>query len=250
LPHVIALAACIFLAIGIALLGSAIQASRPPRPPVADKAGWFRIAEERTIGGKFRIWAVVSLLWYAYCFGVLAEYFTVKGRRLDLFCGITLVVCGGLGLIPLMIGWRYWRLHHDFLDAELSISQDQIHPGDAIKVRLCQRLLRPLEIEELSIGAICIRNDQTRSGNKTQYTSQEEWSSWKTIESNHAYASGAQMNGQTELEFPPGAHPSGASSAAKYPYFQWFLGLRVKTHGQPKLNVRFPIIISRGAGAS
>jgi hypothetical protein len=242
-PHIIALASCIFIAIGIGLLGSAMQGSRSPRPPLADSPGWFEIHEEATITWKFRLWALIALLWNAYWIAVVIEYFTANERRFDLFCMIVTAICVAIGLAPLIMSWRFWRLHHDFLDAKLFISQDQIHPGDAIKVRVCQDLLKPLEIEDLSIGAICIRNDRQRFGNKTQYTSTEAWNSWKTVEKNRAYAAGAQMAGQTEIDFPTSAHPSGSSEGGKYPYFQWFLALRVKAQSQPKLNVRFPIVV-------
>jgi hypothetical protein len=241
-PHLMALFSCIFLAIGIALLGAAMQGSRSPRPPVADTAGWFRVAEEKSISGRFRLWAIIALLWYAYCITIVADYVTVN-HSFGLFGTIALIACCGVGIVPLIMAWCFWRLHHDFLEAQLCISQDQINPGDAIKVRLCQDLLKPLEIEDLSIGAICIRNDRQRFGNKVQYTSTEAWSSWKTVEKNRAYAAGAKMAGQTEIDFPTGAHPSGASQSEKYPYFQWFLALRIKTQGQPKLNVRFPIVV-------
>jgi hypothetical protein len=240
-PHIFALFPTIFMAIGIAMMAGA-RAGRA-RPPIPVANGGYRLHECGTLRGKLRLYSFMTLFWFAYCGMIIGDYFLINSRRVDAFILVAAAVCAALGLIPLSLAWRWWKLDHDFLDAEITINRDCLRPGEPCDLHVSQYVLRPLQIEEFKIGIICQRTDRTQSGGKTQYVTREHWSNWQTIESSRAHGMGSQITGRAHIDLPTTASATGSSPGSSYPKFSWHIAVRVAAQGQPVLNAQFPILM-------
>jgi len=241
-PYIFALGPALFAAIGIGLMLGGVHAGRPVATPTADSRGWFHLREQGTIRGRFRIAAAATLIWYAYCGALLGDYAHVNGP--DQFVYITSAIALVMGLIGLIPAWRYWRLCHEFLDADISISQQQLRPGDTIQFRVRQGILQPMEIEKLSIGIVCLRDDRTKYGNKTSYSTDEAWSHWVDLPVSRNYSAGGTIDVQGELPVGAFVAPSSPHRGWQYPRFRWHIGLKVYPQSMKPLVVRFPIMVT------
>jgi hypothetical protein len=240
-PHIFSLFPAIFAAIGIAMMG----ASRAGRrlAPIPNATGGFRLQERGTLRGKLRLYTAMTLFWFAYCALVIGDYFLINSRQTDLFILIASAVCAAVGLIPLLLAWRWWKLDHDFLDAEIVVSRDCLRPGEVCDLQVRQYVLRPLQIEEFKIGIVCLRTDRTQMGGKTQYSTREDWSNWQIVETNRAHGMGSQIAGHARIDLPGTASVTGSSQGSAYPRFSWHVAVRVAAKDQPVLNAQFPILV-------
>ena len=248
-PYIFAMFPAIFLVVGIGLAINSRRANRPVRAPVPDGHGRFTIAEAGTIRGRFRTVLTATLIWYAYSGLLLLDYARVNG--LDLFAGIALPVCGALGLIGVYFTYRKWQQAHDFLDAELTISQPQICPGDTIQFRIRQGVLEPLQLDKLSVTVVCVRDDRVRYGNKTTYTSEVAWSHSLDFPLNRMYRAGGEVEArQGSCRLPAMLAPSSPHRVRwKYPRYRWHIELTVCPQSMRPLVVRYPLVVVASAVA-
>jgi hypothetical protein len=204
--------------------------------------------ETGTIRTRFWVYTAITLVWWAYVAAVISDYVAVNGYHFDRFCIIAACAAVGLGFIGAFQSWRYWRLRHDFLDAQVCASCPRFEAGDTIQLRLRQGVQRPLEIKEIAFGAVCTRCDRVRSGNRVSYSSSiDEHSVWEKLQVNRAYVAGAELSATTKLILPGNANPSSPPRSSAYPLFEWSIVLRVVSHDQPELKVHFPIVVQTKA---
>ena len=243
-PHILALFGLPFLIIGIWASFITIHGSRAPAPPVARRDGWFELREQGTTSGRFRFWAVVTLAWCAWFAAVVGDYWMLNAHRFDLFSWIIAGIGGAGAIVGVVLTRRYWRLGRDFLAAELCANSDSFQLGRPVEFRLRQSLGRGLRIQEVAIGAVCMRSDRIKTGSSVNYPPASEVSScWKTVELGRIYAPGAEVAATAALLLPPAAAASTPPRSRDYPIFQWFIVLRVQAEGEPQLTVRFPVIV-------
>jgi len=249
LPHFLALFGFIFAAIGTWAGFVSFEGSRKLRPPIAGTDGWFELREERSIGGRLRLYFIATLAWYGYIAACVVDYFAVNQHQWDTFCTIASLVGGLLGLLGVVSVWRSWRLAHDFDEALVSVSKERFQLGDSVQVRLRQEIRRPLEVEGLSLGAVCMRSDRVATGSSVSYTPATEAKSvWKSMEVDRAYPADGQILTTAELTLPADGDASTKPWQPTYPFFQWFIVLKLAAQGQPPLSVRFPIVVEGKPG--
>lgn len=247
-PHLLALMGSVFLALGVLFAFESFQSRRLPKPPMPATSGWFALHETGTIRNRFWLYTAVTVVWWAYLAAVIGDCVAVNGYHLNGFC----IVAGGIGIILGLIGalqsWRNWRLRHDFLDAEVCANCPRFGPGDSIQLRLRQGVQRPLEIKEIAFGAVCVRTDCVRSGNRVSYSSaMDEHSVWEKLQVDRAFLAGAELSAVTKIVLPRNASPSSPPRSSAYPLFAWSIVLRVVAQGQPELKVHFPIVVESKA---
>jgi hypothetical protein len=68
---------------------------------------------------------------------------------------------------------------------------------------------------------------------------------WQRLVTDGAYAAGSAVEGESTLVLPAEAHASGPEGDSRFPYFEWYVGLRVKAKGQPQLVEKFPIVVGK-----
>jgi hypothetical protein len=242
LPHIFSLFPLIFAVIGIYLVMVSLHNRRPARGPEADGPGSFRLAERGTLRHRFRARAGLTAAWYLYCAAVLGDYWSLK-HSADAFLIVAMALCFGLGIVGFVGTLRSWRLCHDFLDATVHASQERICPGDELSLRVRLPVLRAVEISQMAVGVVCVRDDRTRSGNKTNYSTNEDWSKWTVLDINRSYQGGAEVDAQSRIRLEEGASPSSELHCRVYPFYRWHVALRVATEGQPNLEVHYPITV-------
>jgi hypothetical protein len=240
--YIVALAPILFVMLGAGIVFVGIFGSRRPVPPAPLAEGKFRLAPKGSIRGKRNFFIVLTIVWYGYSAITVGDYFFMDRRNFDLFCAIATAVCGFLGLIPLLLARRYWLLDHDFLDGELYVNRNQFLPGDSITIYYRQAILTPLQIEVVSVGAVCVIAERARGGKNSNVTTREKWSKWESMPVAQAYAANSFIDGEVPVTFPVDADAS-SSAFGPYPHYYWFIGLRIKAKGQPKLDVQFPIVM-------
>jgi hypothetical protein len=241
-PYVFALFPALFVVLGIVLAISSHIGARPAKPMVADGHGRFKLAEAGTIRGRFRMAAAATLVWYGYCAMLLLDYGHINGP--DKFDWIAGAICAAVGLFGVYFTNRYWQQSHDFLDAEITLSQPQIRPGDTIQFRIRQGILQSMEIEKLSIGVVCMRDNRNRYGNKTSYSTDEAWSHWLDLPVNRYYPAGGMIDMQGELLLAAFVSPSSPHRGWQYPRLRWHIGLKVCPQMMRPLEVRYPITVA------
>jgi hypothetical protein len=248
-PHGIALFGLPFLVTGAWCLLMSIQGSRVPTPPAARRDGWFRLREQGTIAARFWFYAAATIAWCLYFALVISDYWMLNSHRFDLFCSIVAPAGAAMGIVGIVLTWRYWRLKQDFLDAELCTDTTTFRPGQSIELRLRQPLGRPLRIDQIAVGAVCMRSDQVKTSSSVSYPPAVDVANcWKTPEVERSYAAGAEVSARAALALPADASASSPSRSRNFPIFQWFIVLRVQAEGEPQLKVEFPIVVEPRAG--
>jgi hypothetical protein len=240
-PYVFALFPGLFVLLGMMLAISSHLSGRAVKPPLADNHGQFKLTEAGTIRGRFRLAAAATLCWYGYCTLLLLDYAHINGpERFDIIAG---AICAAIGLFGIYFTHRYWQQAHDFLDAEITLSQPQIHPGDTVQFRIRQAVLQQMEMDKLSVGIVCMRDDRTRYGNKTTYSTDEAWSHWLDLPLARSYAPGKDIDVTGELPVAAFVSPSSPQRGWQYPRLRWHIGLKVCPQGMRPLEVRYPVIV-------
>lgn len=244
-PHFFALFALPFIAVGVYCLFAAMQGRRVVRAPTAQRDGWFQLQEQGTIRFGLLFYSTATLLWFAYIAVVVGDYLAVNGEKLDALAGIPTAIGTAIGIVGIVFVRKYWRLQHDFLNAEVCISSLSCCVGDSIKARLRQGLRQPLEIDELLIGALCMRSDRARSGTSVTYQPAVDVAHcWRRLEVNRQYSAGSEVAAVANLDLPPNAPPSSTPRSSDYPIFQWFIVIRVIANAQPPLVAWFPLQVA------
>ena len=217
-PYILLLFPSVFIAAGIGTMMVSIKARRPMKPPITIDGQWFRVAESGTLRGKVRICAIAGFAFYLYAGLVLGHYHCMSGV-IDMFTRIAGIAAIVAGLVfPIQL-WRYWRLQHDFLDADLRIAPSCPKPGDNFKFMLRQELIRPLEVEQMSVGLVCIRESKPKARWGAQYDSVVAWSLWKDLDVNRSYRAGDHIDVKGEIALPARAHPSSGHGSRENPRF-------------------------------
>jgi hypothetical protein len=237
-PYIFALVP--FAPLGLFLIFMSLHAGRQPPPPAPVDSGWFQVAEEGTLRGRFRISAAAAFGWYLYAALVLGDYLYLT-RELDVFLCVVTPICILVGLAFLIPAWRLWKLSHEFLDADLRISHRQIRLGDTVQVKLCQPVMRNLQIEQLSLGLVCLIDDKIHTAKSTTYSTSENWSEWRDLTVNRFYQAGKSIDVEGHFTVPAEVNASSPKNSREYPYYRWYLALGVITSAEPKLTVYFPV---------
>jgi hypothetical protein len=244
-PYIFALLPAIFLVVGIALAITSHRANRPVKPLVSGGQGRFIVAEAGTIRGRFRTLLAATLTWYAYCSLLLLDYIHVNG--LDLFGSLALATCFALGLFGVRFTYRNWQQAHDFLDAELTIAQQRICPGDTIQFRIRQGVLQAVQIDKLSAAVVCVRDYRVNYGNKTSYKTDVEWSQCVDFALNRMYQPARELEIEGELPIAEHVEPSSPHRGWKYPRHRWYIEVQVYPQSVRPLVVRYPIVVAQSA---
>jgi hypothetical protein len=242
-PHFMALFASIFVSIGACMFFQSARNRHPPAPPTPRRDGLFQLPEQGKIRRKFWFYTALTLAWYGFIALIICDCMAINEYHFNLFSLIAGVVGAALGLIGVVKSRQWWKLKHDFLDAELCANCQRFVPGESIQFRLRQGIERPLQIQEISLGAVCLRSDRINNGGRITYSTSEGKSIWEKLEVNHAYAAGGQLAGEIKLTLPSDIDPTSPPKSSTYPLFDWSIVLKVTTEGEPELNVRFPIIV-------
>ncbi len=244
---------CIILAVmfvaGLAGVVEGVRSGRRPAVPIPVGNGSYRISEEGTIGGRFRSMAIASIVWYGFSTILVGSYFLSNNRQVDLFVLIAGIVSAALGLLVLLPMARNWRLHHDFLDADVRISQPVVCVGNELQIQIRQDVRRSLEVQEFAMGLVCLREDFRQGVRGGRYTTKEQWSQWKQLAANCTFAPGFHMEGQAKISLPLDNAPS-SPPGGFYPVFSWQIKLRISAAGEPQLEANFPIIVQPAHRAS
>jgi hypothetical protein len=239
-PYIFALFPAIFVAAGVWMVILSLHGGRPVAAVIAVGDGWFGVPEDGTLRGRFWINAFAAVCLYGYAGIVIGDY-SYLSRKFDVFFFVASAAAGVAGLVFITPMWRYWRLWHDFLDADLRVSAEQIRPGSKVQLTLRQELVQPLEIERLSLGLVCIRDDRIRQGRGVNYTSIEDWSEWKDLAVNRSYQASGQVEVQGSFAVPAEANPSSEYRSRDYPQYRWYFELGLVADGEPQLSVYFPV---------
>jgi|GEM_PF-5258839 len=244
IPYLFALCPSVLFAVGWTLIAASLKQARQPAPPASAGNGWYKIPEEQTLAASYRHYRRIAVAWSAFWLLLLGDYFFANGFRLDFAVLIMPLICIAVGIFPMLMAWRYLRLRHDFLDASVFIDRPLLRAGDTVTFRLNQDLLQPLTIEEVSIGPVCQYTHQYRTpkGGSAVRTS-EFWNDRKPLLTRRTGGAISQISGQTTVSIPADAHPTGRNNAERLPIYQWFIELRIKCEAEPRLDVRFPILL-------
>jgi hypothetical protein len=249
--HVFAMVGFVCFFVAAYALFQSIRGRRTTVAPRRRRDGTFDLRQEFPIRWAFYLSALRAVAWYAYYAVVLGDYLVLTKDPFDLSFLGSAAVTAGVGIFWIVPTWRCWRLCHDFTNARLSADRNQFRLGEAVRLRLDQAILRPLKIEELSLGAVCMRSDrdETRtalSASVSYFPAAIASSTYKKLEVNRDYLPGSQLSANCELVFPAHAPPSSPPNSTTFPIYQWFLVLEVAASEQPKLSVRFPIVVESG----
>jgi hypothetical protein len=245
-PYILCLFPAVFFFIGLNQLMISLPARRNFKSPEPDGTGWCRLSQEGTLAGRFRIAASMSFFWVIYCAGTIGDYFWVRGKQPDAFLELA---CAAVVLIELM--WlvpacRYWMLSHDFLDADVRISPFQLRAGQAMQISYRQEVLRPVEIERLSLGLVCMCVEKVRRGTKTSISSTEDWAHRSELAVGGAYGAGGHLEGQDRVEIPASAKASTPRGQKLYPQYCWHVALEINSRKRPKLRLKYPVMVESG----
>jgi hypothetical protein len=241
-PFLFILFPSVFVIVSLDLLASMLRISRTPPPPAPFESGWFRVAEQGTIGGRFRLMATALVLWIIVSIALCLDYYLLKQRVADRY----LAILGGIGIVVAALlayfTWSRWQLCHDFLDAIVQISKPSIHRGDIVQFRVQLPVRRDVEISDLAVGLVCICDARLSTAGKTRYSSAESWSHWNKLMVQRHYAAGSHLEAQEKLALPADANPTTARFGG-YPFYRWYIALEVSSPQTAKLRFRYPIVV-------
>ena len=247
-PYLFAMAGFVFLFLGGYALVQTIRGRKRAVPPLRGRDGWLGLRQEFSLRDALYLCIAAAVVWYEYYAIVLGDYVALKKNPTDLAFLISAAIAAGAGVIWVIRAWKYWRLRHDFMDAQLSTDRDRFQLGGPVRVRLDQEVSRRLKIEELSLGAVCMRSDRiaTRtalSGSVTYSPATVANRVSKRLEVDRVYTPGSRLSAICEFTLPAVGAPSSPPGSSEFPIYRWFLVVQVLAEGQPKLDIRFPITV-------
>jgi hypothetical protein len=234
----------LFFVAGVSVIVQSRRARRLCQPVARGNDGWVRIAASGSLATQLRYMIPFTVVWLLYSGIVMGDYFLlaqtmdVGGIVISLIV-LFVDICLVLGAI------RCWRLWHDFMDAELWISSETISPGDTILFKVRQEVRRDLEIEQMSVGLVCVRDDRypgPRGG--TSYVANEAWSRWNDLQVERFYQAGHALGVQGHVSVPADAQPTTGFFGGAFPSYRWYFALSVTAPGEPALYVYFPAIVN------
>lgn len=254
-PHCAATLAFVFILAGGWAFFQSILGRRIVSPPARGRDGWFSLRQEFSNRQAFRWLGALTIAWYGYIAILFGDYLALNRYHFNLLGVVAAVVASALGLIVLVPTWHYWKLSHDFVDARISADRDRFQLGSPVRLRLEQGISRHLVIDELSLGAVCMRSDRVTarnvSGFAVTYTpAAVACNVQKRLAVKREYSPGSQLSAVCEFALPDSAEPSTPPRSSIFPIYQWFIVLQVAAEGQPTLNVRFPIVVENGSRAA
>ncbi|HWE93789.1 MAG TPA: DUF3592 domain-containing protein [Tepidisphaeraceae bacterium] len=250
-PYIFAMAGFVFLIVGAYAFVQSIRGRQHPVPLERGHDGMSELHPEFSIRRAFYVSAIAAVAWYVYYSLVLGDYLVLKKNPSNLQFVIFAAIAAAVGIVWLVRASRFWWLRHDFMDAHLSVDRTRLCLGDTVRLRLHQPIARRIEIEELSLGAVCMRSDRratrTTVSVSVNYTPATVASSvYKKLSVNRDYPPGAELSAACEFTLPTDAPESSPPNTTMFPIHQWFFVLEVVSRHQPKLYVRFPIIVGKG----
>ena len=253
-PHFAAILGFVFVLAGGWALVQTVLGRRVPEPPVRRRDGWFILRQEFSNRQAFRIAAAATVAWYSYLAIMFEDYLVLTNYQVNILGLISGAVAVGLGIIGLVQCRRYWKLCHDFSDAQVSADRERFQLGSAVRLRVEQGISRHLVIDELSLEAVCmVSNRLARSGQAgyavTYTPAAAACNVQKRLTVNRDYPPGSQLSATCEFTLPAHAAASTPPRSSIFPISQWFIVLQVAAEGQPTLTVRFPIVVENGSGA-
>lgn len=249
-PHFAAILGYVFVLVGAWMLLQSFVSRRVFAAPERGRDGWFALRQEVSNRQAFRLWVVAVIAWYGYVGIIYGDYLVLSKGRVNILGIVAAVVVFSLGLPLLVQAWRFWKLLHDFTDARLSTDRQSMQTGSKVRLRLSQPVCRRIVVDELSLSAVCMRNDRITSGTSVGYApAAVACRLQKRLAINREYSPGSEISVACELVLPPNAAPSTPPHSAIFPIFQWFIVLEVAARGQPALAIRFPVAVENGSAA-
>lgn len=253
-PYVFAAFGFVFLLFGGFSSFQSFQGRRPISPPTRGRDGWFGLRPEFSERRMFRLFAAISVACAAYIAILFGDYLALNKHQFERLGIISAVLTIPFALAFVVLTCRYWMLSHDFSDAQVFADGEQFRLGSLVRLRLDQGISRHLTIDELSLGAACMRSDriETTQTTRTSYrhavrydSATVAWNVQKRLAVNRDYAPGSQLSVACEFTVPQRAEASTPADSSIFPIYQWFIVLQIAAKGQPMLKVRFPIIVER-----
>jgi len=251
IPHFVAIFGFVFFLVGGWVLLQSLEGRRLVTPPARGRDGRFYLRAEVSNGGAFRLFAAAAIAWYAYVALVIGDYWVLNRLRVDAFSVIATAITAGLGLILLVQAWRCWKLQHAFMDAKLSVDGGRFQLGSLVRLRIEQGFVRRLLIDELSMGAVCMRSDRVTNGTSVNYPpASVACRVQKRLAVNRDYSPGSQLSAACEFTLPDHAEPSTPPRSSIFPIYQWYVLVEIAAQGEPTLSLRFPIVVETGSRAA
>lgn len=250
-PHFAAILGFVFVLAGAWLMLQSFVGRRVFAAPERGRDGWFALRQEVSNRSAFRLFLAAAFAWYGYTGIIFTDYWLLSEGRVNALGIVAAVVVFGLGLPLLVQAWRYWRLLHDFTDARLWTDHQSMQTGSKVRLRLSQPISRRVLIDELSLTAVCMRNDRITSGTSVGYApAAVACRVQQRLSVNREYSPGSEISVVCELMLPENAAPSTPPHSRIFPIYQWFIVLEVAARGQPALTIRFPMTVEKGSAAA
>jgi hypothetical protein len=242
-PFFLCLVAAAVIARGLREIVERLVTQRALGIPKSDGNGFFHLTEQESIATRFRFALAAAIGWYGYCALVVYGYYLANSRQMNVFSVLAAIAAAGWGFYIVSAAARYWRLQHDFSNADVRISSVEIHPLDEFDVRIHQRIRRRLEVEQLLVGVVEMRIDRTEYRRRDpNYDSSEIYKDWKTLEVNRIYEPGGHLDAKAHFKLPAGCAPSTPRNSG-FPIFHWRVSIVIMAAGQPRFEANFPIRI-------
>ena len=249
-PHFVAIFGFVFLLVGVWAMLQSFVGRTVFATPERGRNGWFALRQEVSNRQAFRLFLVATVAWYGYTAIVFGDYWVLSEGHIYLLGIAAPIFVFGLGLPLLVQTCRNWRLLHDFTDAQVWSDRQFLQTGSKVRLRLSQPVCRPLLIDELSLSAVCMRNDRNTSGAGVSYAPPSvACRVQERLAVNRQYSRGGEISVGCELVLPRNAAPSTPPRSTIFPIYQWFIVLDVAARGQPALSVRFPITVENESAA-
>jgi hypothetical protein len=236
------------VAAGVLLLAGLARGGCFEPPPRAQSSGpfdWYHIPAGSLTSSKMAFAAVGAAGWYACGLAVAGHYLTVASCVVDQALAWSVFGVYALGGWPLIAAWmRQRRLSLLVADASLGATLPSFRTDGLVNVRLSQRVLRDVAIDEATLSLVCAQRRGLFHRERMFVDSRE-------LASDAVLRGGQQLVAEGRFEIPPRKRrPSSRGGRWHYPRTEWFVEVSIRLAEGGRYRVTYPIRVDADRAAT
>lgn len=181
----------------------------------------------------------MTSLWYGVGGVAIGHYYVVAAPPYDKLAVIGSSVYLALGLIPLSMFKRRWRLTRMLADAIVYTDTDRFAPGDSIAVRADQNVHAEGRAKEMQLAIVQQIHSRSSSGGSTTHTTTHRDLDRQTFPLDRDVVPGNSLSASTHFTIPANAPATSPASAIENPRYDYYIEVITRVSDWPDYVGRF-----------
>jgi hypothetical protein len=208
------------------------------REPVPADNGMFRLFPQFSVEQHLTLAQVCTAIWYGLG-GVAALHYLCCAPTPHASQSLQkLIVFGVMGLIPVGITLRYYRVTRKLTAPQLLLNRSAATPGQEFKFTITQQARRELTLTSVNVWLQCMA---VKSKGRHNRESSQLLKEHPIALRNHSLHAGEPFELSGALTIPPGLPPSGRESRG---WITWTITLQCKIKGGTVYETSFPLTVT------